>query len=96
MDFYSVKLGISGEGISEETAPDLLEGFEEELAMRPHVRSAELRWDADQEMIIVTVGVEDTSQKGANIQMQEEFLEMVPAVIPGTGGIEVKMVGDAQ
>jgi hypothetical protein len=55
--------------------------FREELAARPHLRNPSVAWDADRQVLAVTVQVQDSDADSALNQIAEEVFEIVPGLI---------------
>jgi capsular polysaccharide biosynthesis protein len=69
-----------------------LADLQEELEARLHLDRPQVTWDSEQQTLVVTVGVEDSTPEAAAANMAEELFEIAAAVLPDFQAMRVEIV----
>ena len=90
---YWVTVRLALIGVSEGQSSKAVAGLQNELNMRPHLKNAQVSWEAGSRRVIVQVDDEGLDANSVSKGMAEELLEIVSAVFVKPSGIRVEILG---
>lgn len=88
--WFTVRLSLLG--ISEKEDPNAVQYLQEELNMRPHLRSPQVFWEAETHRAIIQADTEGLEAKSVAKQLAEELFEVACAVLSKVEGMHVNIL----
>lgn len=90
LSWFAVRLALAG--ISEERSSQAVQGLQDELNMRPHLRNSQVSWEAKTCRAIIQVDAEGLNSESVAKQMAEEMFEVACAVLWEIDGMHVEIL----
>lgn len=90
LNWFTVRLALLG--ISEKEDPEAVQYLQDELNMRPHLRSPQVFWETETHRAIIQVDMEGIESESVAKQMAEELFEVACAVLFKVEGMHVKIL----
>jgi len=91
LSWFTVRLALLG--VSEERSSEAVRDLLAEFNMRPHLKNAQVFWQAESRQVIVQVDAEGLNANSVSKGMAEEVKEMISAIFTRVGGVHVEMLG---
>jgi hypothetical protein len=90
LPWFTVRLALLG--VSEEQSSEAIRDLLAEFNMRPHLKNAQVFWQAESRQVIVQVNAEGLNTNSVSEGMAEELKEMISAIFTKVGGVHVELL----